>query len=182
MMVKRKVTPYAKKMVQLANRTCELKVIEVQTTSTPLLSSPLLSSSLLSSPLLPSLLPSPILFSPLLFSSLLSSSLILFSSSLFSPPLPSSPLLPSSLLSLSLLLSPLPGLSLNQPNVCTARAMYGVDVILSGDNKPLILEVQWAPDCAQAVVQNKYFRNEILGELYLEEFAKFRQLWFYISC
>jgi glutathione synthase/RimK-type ligase-like ATP-grasp enzyme len=54
--------------------------------------------------------------------------------------------------------------------------MYGVDVILSGDNEPMVLEVQWAPDCAQAVIQNKNFWNEILGGLYLEEFMKFRQI------
>ena len=68
------------------------------------------------------------------------------------------------------------GWSLNQPNVCTARAMYGVDVILTADKKPLVLEVQWAPDCALAVVQNKSFWNEMLGGLYLEELEKFEEL------
>ena len=66
--------------------------------------------------------------------------------------------------------------SLNQPNVSTARAMYGVDIILTDDYHPKILEVQWAPDCAQAVVQNPLFWNEILGALYLDEFERFEKL------
>ena len=63
--------------------------------------------------------------------------------------------------------------SINQPNVCPARAMYGIDVILSDHNEPMVLEVQWAPDCAQAVVQNPSFWNEILGGLFLNDFEKF---------
>ena len=63
--------------------------------------------------------------------------------------------------------------SLHQPNVCPARAMYGIDIILSDHNEPLVLEVQWAPDCAQAVVQNPSFWNEILGGLFLNDFEKF---------
>lgn len=70
----------------------------------------------------------------------------------------------------------LSGWSLNQPNICPARAMYGVDVILSDTNTPLTLEVQWAPDCSQAVIQNKYFWNEILGGLYCEDYTKFHKL------
>ena len=54
--------------------------------------------------------------------------------------------------------------------------MYGVDVILNSNNKPLTLEVQWAPDCSQAVIQNKHFWNEILGGLYLEDYTKFHAL------
>ena len=73
-------------------------------------------------------------------------------------------------------LNKLLGWSLNQPNICPARAMYGVDIILNDDNKPLTLEVQWAPDCSQAVIQNKYFWNEILGGLYLNDFTKFHAL------
>lgn len=49
-------------------------------------------------------------------------------------------------------------------------------MILTDDSKPLVLEVQWAPDCALAVVQNKSFWNEILGGLYLEEFGEFEEL------
>ena len=52
-------------------------------------------------------------------------------------------------------------------------AMYGIDIILSDHNEPLVLEVQWAPDCAQAVVQNPSFWNEILGGLFLNDFEKF---------
>eukprot|EP00596_Hydrurales_sp_CCMP1899_P003589 CAMPEP_0119053678 /NCGR_PEP_ID=MMETSP1177-20130426/74576_1 /TAXON_ID=2985 /ORGANISM="Ochromonas sp, Strain CCMP1899" /LENGTH=801 /DNA_ID=CAMNT_0007033687 /DNA_START=197 /DNA_END=2600 /DNA_ORIENTATION=+ len=66
-------------------------------------------------------------------------------------------------------LHPNAGWSLNQPNECPARAMFGIDVILSEDNQPKVLEVQWAPDCAQPVDQNPSFWNEILGGLYLEE-------------
>ena len=68
--------------------------------------------------------------------------------------------------------------SLNQPNTCPARAMYGVDVILSDNNTPLTLEVQWAPDCSQAVIQNKCFWDEILGGLYRDDFTKFHKLWY----
>ena len=68
------------------------------------------------------------------------------------------------------------GWSLNQPNVCFARAMYGIDIIIGEDNKPFVLEVQWAPDCAQAVVQNPFFWNDILGGLYLDDMEKFNKL------
>lgn len=73
--------------------------------------------------------------------------------------------------------------SLNQPNACPARAMFGVDVMLelsalpgtvaSTEVKsviqPVVLEVQWAPDCGQAVKQRSGFWDEILTALYLDD-------------
>jgi Tubulin-tyrosine ligase family len=59
------------------------------------------------------------------------------------------------------------GWSLNQPNSCPARAMYGVDVILTDTLQPMILEVQYGPDCAMAVKFNENFWDDILSSLYL---------------
>lgn len=99
-------------------------------------------------------------------------------------------------------LHPNAGWSLNQPNACPARAMFGVDVMLelnelsserdniSSQNadmngqvtnvthsiQPVILEVQWAPDCAQAVKQCPSFWDEILSALYLDDFSSVKAI------
>ena len=86
------------------------------------------------------------------------------------------------------------GWSLTQPHACPARAMFGVDVILSrrdgageedrdededededGDDstqqvyRPYVLEVQWAPDCTPAVRFRPGFWEEVLACLYLDD-------------
>ena len=65
------------------------------------------------------------------------------------------------------------GWSINQPNACTARAMYGFDIILTkndesgGNVQPKLLEVQWAPDVDWAVVLRPSLWDDILKCLFL---------------
>ena len=70
-------------------------------------------------------------------------------------------------------LHPNSGWSLDQPNICPAKAMYGVDIILEKfDDKticPKVLEVQWAPDCDRAIKFCPNFWDDILLSLYFEE-------------
>lgn len=81
------------------------------------------------------------------------------------------------------------GWSLSQPNSCPARAMFGVDILLreSGQRRglphvaagtssspplcldPMVLEVQWGPDCEQARRVVPAFWEEVLAALYLED-------------
>lgn len=62
--------------------------------------------------------------------------------------------------------------SLNQPNACPARAMYGVDVILTQDLQPKILEVQFGPDCQAAIGFHRYFWDDILSSVFLDDLSK----------
>jgi len=60
--------------------------------------------------------------------------------------------------------------SLNQPNVAPARAMYGIDIIVGhheGVLRPYVLEVQFGPDCGQAMKYHSSFWDDILSNLYL---------------
>ena len=53
--------------------------------------------------------------------------------------------------------------------------MYGVDVIIQRSQQqqsplqPVVLEVQWAPDCAQALKYEPSFWDQVLGALYLDD-------------
>lgn len=54
--------------------------------------------------------------------------------------------------------------------------MYGVDVIFTKDLQPMILEVQWAPDCDRALKFHSTFWDDILCALFLEEVGDFVKL------
>jgi hypothetical protein len=55
--------------------------------------------------------------------------------------------------------------------------MFGVDVMLKLDQlqkdkfelQPIVLEVQWAPDCSQALRFNEHFWDDILAVLFLND-------------
>ena len=47
--------------------------------------------------------------------------------------------------------------------------MYGVDVMVTEDGDPKILEVTFQPDCKRACEFNKDFMNEVFGCLFLNE-------------
>ena len=62
--------------------------------------------------------------------------------------------------------------SLNQPNAAPARAMYGLDIIIGhheGALRPYVLEVQFGPDCGQAMKYHSSFWDDILSNLYLND-------------
>ena len=59
--------------------------------------------------------------------------------------------------------------SLHAPNENPAKAMYGFDVLLTDDLQPVLMEVQWAPDCVKAVELYPTFWDSVLGALYLDE-------------
>jgi tubulin--tyrosine ligase-like protein 12 len=49
------------------------------------------------------------------------------------------------------------------------RAMYGVDVMITDDYQPKILEVTFSPDCGRACKFNPQFFNEVFGCLYFND-------------
>ena len=59
--------------------------------------------------------------------------------------------------------------SLQAPNVSPAKAMYGFDVLLTDSLQPVLMEVQWAPDCSTALKFYPTFWDSVLGALYLDE-------------
>ena len=72
------------------------------------------------------------------------------------------------------LLHPNAGWSLNQPNVCSARSMYGFDILLQkreqGEEisiEPILLEVQWGADAKKALEFHSSFWDDVLEYLYL---------------
>lgn len=81
------------------------------------------------------------------------------------------------------LLHPNAGWSLNQPNTCPARAMYGIDILLRrekgpevggggvADNlriEPTLLEIQWGADANKALEFHPSFWDDVLEYLYLD--------------
>ena len=79
------------------------------------------------------------------------------------------------------LLHPNAGWSLDQPNACPARAMYGIDILLRKrkvfgitesssegiEIEPTLLEVQWGADAQKALEFHPSFWDDILEYLYL---------------
>ena len=49
------------------------------------------------------------------------------------------------------------------------RGMYGVDVMVTDQFEPKILEVTFSPDCNRACKFNPDFFNEVFGCLFLNE-------------
>lgn len=49
------------------------------------------------------------------------------------------------------------------------RAMYGVDVMITDEYEPKILEVTFQPDCGRACKFNPAFFNEVFGCLYFND-------------
>ena len=74
------------------------------------------------------------------------------------------------------LLHPNAGWSLNQPNVCPARGMYGVDILLRKNDQglggmsiqPILLEVQWGADATKALEFHESFWDDVLEYLYVD--------------
>ena len=73
------------------------------------------------------------------------------------------------------ILHPNAGWSLNQPNVCPARSMYGFDILLreraQGQDtsiQPILLEVQWGADATKALEFHETFWDDVLEYLYLD--------------
>ncbi|GMH94166.1 hypothetical protein TrVE_jg1247 [Triparma verrucosa] len=62
--------------------------------------------------------------------------------------------------------------SLREPNQCPSRGMYGLDVILSEDLVPKILEVQWEPDMDFPINQDKRFWEYIVRWMWCDEVCK----------
>jgi len=62
--------------------------------------------------------------------------------------------------------------SLREPNQCPSRGMYGLDVILSEDLMPKILEVQWEPDMDFPINQDKRFWEYIVRWMWCDEVCK----------
>ena len=50
-----------------------------------------------------------------------------------------------------------------------SRAMYGVDVMITDDFQPKILEVTFSPDCGRACKFNPNFFNEVFGCLFMND-------------
>lgn len=50
-----------------------------------------------------------------------------------------------------------------------ARALYGVDVMITEDYEPKILEVTFSPDCGRACKFNPSFFNEVFGCLFFND-------------
>ena len=72
------------------------------------------------------------------------------------------------------------GWSLSQPNFCMGRAMYGVDILLESNQaaapQPIVLEVQYAPDCHRTHQSYPNFWDISLSALFLEEFTDCSEL------
>lgn len=49
------------------------------------------------------------------------------------------------------------------------RGVYGVDVMITDDFDPKILEFTFSPDCKRACVFNPDFFNDLFGCLFLNE-------------
>lgn len=71
-----------------------------------------------------------------------------------------------------------PGWSISSPNACPARAMFGVDIMLDTGSssivrdgvpvpQPVVLEVQFAPDCYRTHLTYPQFWDLTLGALFL---------------
>ncbi|KAG6543613.1 hypothetical protein Mapa_014976 [Marchantia paleacea] len=82
-----------------------------------------------------------------------------------------------------------PGLVHPEMHSPTARAMYGVDLMLDGNLEPKLLEVTYCPDCARAckydvkkvigdgsLMLGKEFVNSVFGCLFLNEDTYMQQL------
>jgi tubulin--tyrosine ligase-like protein 12 len=50
-----------------------------------------------------------------------------------------------------------------------SRAMYGVDVMITDDFQPKILEVTFSPDSGRACKFNPNFFNEVFGCLFMND-------------
>ena len=62
--------------------------------------------------------------------------------------------------------------SLREPNQCPSRGFYGLDVILSEDFIPKILEVQWEPDMDFPINQDERFWEYIVRWMWCDEVCK----------
>jgi tubulin--tyrosine ligase-like protein 12 len=49
------------------------------------------------------------------------------------------------------------------------RGIYGVDVMITDDYQPKILEVTFSPDCGRACKFNPQFFNEVFGCLFFND-------------
>ena len=58
--------------------------------------------------------------------------------------------------------------SFKQPNASPAKAMYGVDVMLSQQLQPMLLEVQYGPDCDRILRHRQGFWSQVLENLFLQ--------------
>lgn len=53
---------------------------------------------------------------------------------------------------------------------------YGVDLIVTSDLEPRLLEVTFAPDCKRAIQEDPEFYNKAFGALFLNESKDFALL------
>ena len=53
--------------------------------------------------------------------------------------------------------------------VSRSRALYGIDVMITDNYEPKILEVTFAPDCKRACIFNPNFFNEVFGCLFFND-------------
>jgi hypothetical protein len=80
-------------------------------------------------------------------------------------------------------LHPNSGWSMDQINEAPSRAMFGIDIMLKETViherpviSPQVLEVQWAPDCSQALKMIPDFWDEILSAVFLDDFTNVKKL------